>query len=212
MNFSINPFSNQFLKAKNTKNDAVEQQVSRNSQGVSQEELQLIDAAQNLYANQPHNPAASFATNQIAFRNIFSNKFQKISVYREMSFFPEIVEALNWISNEAITADEHGNFVKLIIKKDIPAREEKFIRKTFDYIVNDVLKFDELGWKLFRTWLIESELFVEKILNDDGNRLIGVKMLPATNTYPIYEGNVIKKFVQTTKKTNYNQIQQNQET
>jgi len=37
-------------------------------------------------------------------------------------------------------------------------------------------------------------------------------MLPATNTYPIYEGNVIKKFVQTTKKTNYNQIQQNQET
>lgn len=212
MNFSINPFSDRFLKAKNSKSEAIEQQISRNSQGSSQEELQLIDAAQSLYSNQQYNPAASFASNQIAFRNTFSNKFQKISLYREMSFFPEIVEALNWISNEAITADEHGNFVKLIIKKEIPAREEKFIRKTFDYIVNDVLKFDELGWKLFRTWLIESELFVEKILNDDGNRLIGVKMLPATNTYPIYDGNVITKFVQTSKKTNYQQISQNQET
>ena len=52
---------------------------------------------------------------------------------------------------------------------------------------------------MFRTWLIESELFVEKIMNDQGNRIIGFKILPATNTYPIYDGNVIKKYVQNAK-------------
>jgi len=123
-----------------------------------------------------------------------------------MSFFPEIVDALNMICNEAITADDKGNFVKLRIKKDIPAREEKHIRKVFDYIVSEVLKFDERGWKMFRTWMVESELFVEKIMNDEGTRIIGIKILPATNTYPIYDGNVIKKFVQTTKRQTYNDV------
>ena len=211
MNFNINPFSQQFLKAKNSLTDSNEEQMSRNSQGVSQEELQLIDATQNLYANTYYSPAGSFSSSQAAFRNIFSNKFQKIGIYREMSMFPEIVDALNKVCDEAITANEKGDYIRLIIKKEIPAREEKHIRKVFDYIVNEVLKVDRHCWKMFRTWLIESELFVEKIMNDQGNRIIGFKILPATNTYPIYDGNVIKKFVQTTKKATYNNVQANQD-
>lgn len=211
MNFNINPFSQQFLKAKNSLTDSNEEQMSRNSQGVSQEELQLIDATQNLYANTYYSPAGSFSSSQAAFRNIFSNKFQKIGIYREMSMFPEIVDALNKVCDEAITANEKGDYIKLIIKKEIPAREEKHIRKVFDYIVNEVLKVDRHCWKMFRTWLIESELFVEKIMNDQGNRIIGFKILPATNTYPIYDGNVIKKYVQTTKKATYNNVQANQD-
>ena len=207
MNYSINIFSDKFMKAKNRKDEVADEQISRNSQGTSQEELMLIDAQNSLYSNNYYQPAGNFTVNQAqAFRSIFSNKFQKISIYREMSFFPEIVDALNMICNEAITADDKGNFVKLRIKKDLPAREEKHIRKVFDYIVSEVLKFDERGWKMFRTWLVESELFVEKIMNDEGTRIIGIKILPATNTYPIYDGNVIKKFVQTTKRQTYNDV------
>ena len=147
MNFNINPFSQQFLKAKNSLTDSNEEQMSRNSQGVSQEELQLIDATQNLYANTYYSPAGSFSSSQAAFRNIFSNKFQKIGIYREMSMFPEIVDALNKVCDEAITANEKGDYIRLIIKKEIPAREEKHIRKVFDYIVNEVLKVDRHCWK-----------------------------------------------------------------
>ena len=113
MNFNINPFSQQFLKAKNSLTDSNEEQMSRNSQGVSQEELQLIDATQNLYANTYYSPAGSFSSSQAAFRNIFSNKFQKIGIYREMSMFPEIVDALNKVCDEAITANEKGDYIKL---------------------------------------------------------------------------------------------------
>jgi hypothetical protein len=116
--------------------------------------------------------------------------------------FPEIVDALNTICDEAITPDEKGEFVKLVINREIPLREEKHIRRVFDYINNDVLKFKTRGWEFFRTWLVESELYLEKILNDKGTKIIGVKMLPAANTYPIYEGAVIKKYVQTTKRVN----------
>lgn len=209
MQISINPFSEYFLKAKTKADITREEQIVRNSQGVSHEESMLVGASENLYGSHYSTPVGEFHSNQAAFRSIFSNKGQKINTYREMSMFPEINGALTFISDEAITKDEHGKYVKLIIKKDIPTREEKHIRNVFDYIVDEVLKFDKNGWKLFRNWLIESELFIEKILNDEGNRIIGMKVLPAANTYPVYEGNVIKRYVQTTKKVSLKSLQYN---
>lgn len=210
---NYNPFSQYFLRAKNKADEEVERQIIKNSQGVSLEQSLLIDASQNLYGSVGSVPGAEFMTNQAAFRAIFSSKPQKIAIYREMSNFPEVVDALNIITDEAVTKDDEGNVVKLKIKQELPLREEKHIRKVFDYIVNEVLKFDERGWKMFRTWLIEAELFVEKILDDSGKRIIGVKILPAGNTYPYYEGNIIKKYVQSTKRiTSRNYANQSYET
>jgi hypothetical protein len=200
---NLNPFAAHFLRSKNKAEQEVETQVVKNAQGVSQEEMQLYDAASNVYTGYGNTGAgAGFSSMQTAFKMIFSNKIQKISTYKEMSFFPEIVDALNTICDEAITPDEKGEFVKLVINREIPLREEKHIRRVFDYINNDVLKFKTRGWEFFRTWLVESELYLEKILNDKGTKIIGVKMLPAAHTYPIYEGAVIKKYVQTTKRVN----------
>ena len=203
MNINLNPFSSFFLRSKNKIEAEREDQMQRNSQGISQEEEVLIDAMQTAYSGgNNYGIAGNFNSTNTAFRSVFSNKTQKIVTYKEMSYFPEIVDALSIICDEAITPDEYGHYVKLKILKEIPAREEKHIRKVFDYIYNDVLKFEKRGWEMFRSWLIESELFLEKVLNDKGTKIVGVKVLPAANTYPIYEGNVIKKFVQTTKKVN----------
>lgn len=49
---------------------------------------------------------------------------------------------------------------------------------------------------------VESELFLEKVLNDKGTKILGIKLLPASTTYPIYEGPVITKYAQTTKRVN----------
>ena len=51
MNIGINPFSHNFLKARNKFDQETDDQVVRNSQGVSQEESMLIDASQNLYGS-----------------------------------------------------------------------------------------------------------------------------------------------------------------
>ncbi len=37
MNYSINIFSDKFMKAKNRKDEVADEQISRNSQGTSQE-------------------------------------------------------------------------------------------------------------------------------------------------------------------------------
>jgi len=200
MNIGINPFSHNFLKARNKFDQDTDDAIVRNSQGVSQEESMLIDASQNLYGSYSSSPNAMFTSNQAAFKSIFASKAQKIATYRDMSFFPEISNALDTICDEAITPDEHGKYVKLIIKKDLPTRDEKHIRKMFDYIVDEVIKFDQRGWNLFRMWLIDSELFLEKVMNDQGTRIIGMKVLPAVNTYPIYKGTTIEKYVQSTKR------------
>lgn len=204
LSFNYNPFSQGFLKAKNTLDVERERQLNTNSQGVSEEQMRVADVASSI---NPYGvgtvPGADFTAAPAAFRAVFSSKPNKIATYREMSYFPEIIDALNIISDEAITKDDSGNFVKLKIKADLPEREKKHINKTFEYIVSQVLKIDDRGWKLFRTFLIDSELFLEKILNDDRTKIIGAKLLPAQSTYPVYDsGNVITKFVQHARKNN----------
>jgi hypothetical protein len=128
---NLNPFAAHFLRSKNKAEQEVETQVVKNAQGVSQEEMQLYDAASNVYTGYGNTGAgAGFSSMQTAFKMIFSNKIQKISTYKEMSFFPEIVDALNTICDEAMTPDEKGNFVKLNINKELPLREQKHIQRT----------------------------------------------------------------------------------
>jgi len=197
---SLNPFSEYFWRSKNKAELERDEQSIRNSQGVSQEEDMLTAASMNAYNAGYSSNSADFTSMSVAFKSVFSNKTQKVATYNEMSYFPEIQDAINTIADEAITPNELGEYVKLKILKEIPLKEEKYIRKTFDYLVSDVLKFNTRGWEMFKTWLIESELFVEKVLNDKGTRIISIKLLPATTMYPIYEGNIIRKYVQTTRK------------
>jgi len=188
----FNPFSKFFLDSKYKQEEDREIQGIKNAQGISTEDYEFFGVdGSNRSAN-------AFGQNntQAIFRSSFMNKQQKIAMYREMSNFPEINDALDTICDEAITSNEDGQYVDLIITKEIPAREERFIRKTFDYVVNDVLKFQKNGWEYFRRWLIESELFLEMVLNNEGNKIIRVRALPAAITQPVYEGTVIRKYVQ----------------
>lgn len=194
----FNPFSKYFLDSKYKQEEDREIQGIKNAQGISTEDYEFFGAGSN------NRDIAAFGLNntQALFKTTFLNKQQKIAMYREMSNFPEIKDAIDTICDEAITSNEDGEYVSLIINKEIPAREERIIRKTFDYIVNDVLKFHKHGWEYFRRFLIESELFLEMVLNDDGNKIIRVRALPAAITTPVYEGTVIRKFVQQPNPTN----------
>jgi len=187
-----NPFSKFFLDSKYKQEEEREIQGIKNAQGISTEDYEFFGS------DGSNKNMAAFGLNntQALFKTSFTNKQQKISLYREMANFPEIKDAIDTICDEAITSNEDGKYVDLLINKELPAREERFIRKTFEYVVNDVLKFHKNGWEYFRRWLIESELFLEMVLNNDGNKIIRVRALPAAITQPVYEGTVIRKYIQ----------------
>lgn len=187
-----NPFSKFFMKSRLASEDDIEEQYVKNSQAISQEDLEF----DMLYGRQ-NSQGFGITNSQAIFKTIFTSKQQKIAIYREMANFPEIKDSIDTICDEAITANESGKYIGLQIIEEIPLREEKIIRNTFNYIVNDVFKFKERGWDLFKRWLIESEIYLEVILDKNGTKIIGVKPLPAAITNPVYDGNVIKKFVQT---------------
>lgn len=187
-----NPFSKFFMKGRLASEDDNEEQYIKNSQAISQEDLEF----DMLYGRQS-SQGFGITNSQAIFKTIFTSKQQKIGIYREMANFPEIKDSIDTICDEAITANENGQYIGLQINEEIPLREEQLIRKTFNYVVNDVFKFKDRGWDLFKRWLIESELYLEVVLNKEGTKIIGVKPLPAAITNPIYEGNVIKKFIQT---------------
>lgn len=187
-----NPFSKFFLKSRLASEDDMEEQYIKNSQGISQEDLEF----DMLYGRQS-SQGFGIVNTQAIFKTIFTSKQQKIAIYREMANFPEIKDSIDTICDEAITANENGQYIGLQINEEIPLREEQIIRRTFNYVVNDVFKFKERGWDLFKRWLIESELYLEVILDKGGTKIIGVKPLPAAITNPVYEGNVIKKYIQT---------------
>jgi len=200
----FNPFSKFFLDSKYKQEEDREIQGERNAQGISSEDYEFFGSGAS-----SNKDLAAFGINntQALFKTSFFNKQQKISLYREMSNFPEIKDAIDTICDEAITSNEDGRYVDLVINKELPAREERIIRKTFDYVVNDVLKFQKYGWEYFRRWLVESELYLEMVLNNDGNKIIRVRLLPAAITHPVYEGSVIKKFIQQPMPVNTNSQQ-----
>ena len=196
---SENPFSKFFrfgrLVDDNIKN---EKEKAVNSQGFSQEQ---IDFGYSSFMNFGYAEGdANYGLSSIAiqFDQYFRLKSQRIFKYREMSNYPDINDGLDMICDEAMVEDSDGDYIKLKLQEEVPEHIEEQLRDMWSYILNDVLSFKETGWELFRRWLIDGELYLELILNDDGDDIIDFKMLPAFTMTPVYDDNsTIAGFVQT---------------
>ena len=191
----INPFSKPFLNNKKLDDDIIKQ-LENNSQGQDVTEYDL----QNMgLGNSPVVGAGygGFSTQTIDFNAIFSSKKARISLYRTMSLYPEIGEAVDDICNDGIVQDHEGTILHLNIKKELPNRIEKKFMEDFTNISENVIKTDNVHG-LFKKFVIEGELFLEWILNNKKDRIIGYKVLPAFTTFPVYgTTGEIKGFLQT---------------
>jgi len=194
----IFPFNrvSRFFQTGREKEDALEYQQMKNSQGMSQEEFDKSNflSYENLFNS---NQAASYVG--VSFENYFANKVQRIMKYREMSLYPEISDALDMLCDEAIVDNPNGDIVSLTIKEELPSNIERQIREEWKYLLTEVFAFNERGWDFFKKWLVEAELYVELILNDKANSIIGIKILPAHSMVPVMENNKIVAFLQTRK-------------
>ena len=186
-----NGFMRFFNKNRGHANEIENERVF-NSQGISQEELVYGSA----YSKDKENPYGGISTINIQFDQYFQTKAAKIAKYREMSYYPEIANALDMITDEAVVPDDNGKLVTLSLRKEVPEHIEEELRKIWDYLVTDVFSFNETSWEMFYRWLVEGELYLELILNENGNNIIGIKILPPFTMYPIYRENQIIAFIQ----------------
>ena len=191
--FLFNPFA-RFFRQSRPEEEKLKKQEIENSQGVSQEQ---IEAANFLNYDYLANPGSSITFVGIQFEQYFGTKRGRIQKYRQMARFPIINDALNQICDDAIVDNPDGDSLNLEILEEIPEHIEDEIRKIWKYLIYKVFKFNERGWDLFRKWLIEAELYVEVILNEKGNDIVGIKILPAHTMMPVYEEGKIKAYMQT---------------
>lgn len=190
--FLYNPFARYFKKSRPEKEEKTQEEI-QNSQGISQEELDISNFINYDYLASPGSAVTYIG---IQFEQYFGSKAGRIQKYREMTRYPIINDAVNQICDEAIVENADGQILELEINEEMPEHIEDEIRKIWNYVVTDVFKFNERGWDLFRKWLVEAELYIELVLNDEGNNIIGIKVLPAHTIMPIYEENKISGFMQ----------------
>jgi hypothetical protein len=204
--FFDNNFAKYFKRGR-FEDDREQRDASNNSQGYSQEEIDFGRAQDSRnydsMQGQVGGAQAGMSSINIQFEQYFVNKSQRIAKYREMSYFPEISDALDIICDDAICEDSSGRIVNLEIQKELPDHIHDEIRKHWEYLLVEVFGFNETAWDLFRKWLVEAELYCELVLNNEGNDIIDIKILPAHTMVPVYS-NVgdIDTFVQTIKPIN----------
>ena len=197
----LNPFSPTFWRITDTSaEETFVHQSIQNSVGFGEtDEMALVkDELKAMFNSQGNGTDYDVAKSlsQAEITTTAMNKTMRIRQYREMEGFPEISDALDYIGDEAICVDEENRVATLEVRRNLPPDIKRIVLAEWDYITMDVLKLHENGWDYFRRWLVDSELFLEKILNDSRDRIIKTKQLNPTITWPIYSGEEIMYFVQ----------------
>ena len=190
----LNPLARLFNKNRGQQNDLENEKIFQ-SQALSDEQLMY---GNSLYHqdNQSSLDGGGAVTINVQFDQYFQTKTSRIVKYREMSFYPEISNALDMITDEAIIEDEKGKIAYLELRKEVPEHIEEELKKLWDYTCNDLFSLNETSWEMFNKWLIEGELYIELVLNDHGNNIINTKILPSFTMYPIYRENQVIGYIQ----------------
>lgn len=187
--------------AKNAiKEDLEEEEVfEKNSQGVSDEEYAAFMQASKMGGFPSIDNV--FVTS-IDFSMLYESKINRVAKYREMSKYPEIGDALEYIIDDAIVEDDEGKILNLQFLKKVPRAIEKQMMEIWDQTIENVFNFRENGRNLFKRWLIDGELYLEPILSRNKKDIQSIKILPSFTMAPIYKNGMIAAFKQTLQRFN----------
>jgi hypothetical protein len=110
--------------------------------------------------------ATAFAGSFIDLEGTVRTEAELITRYRNMSLQPELVRAIDEITNEAVTRDDDGEIVKLFLDDiEISANLKKMIEAEFENI-KSLLKFNTRYFDIFRRWYIDGRLYYHAIIDD----------------------------------------------
>ena len=120
------------------------------------------------------------------------NELELITRYREMSNHPELEMAIDDIVNEAISHDDTGKTVNIVLDKlKQPEAVKKKILEEFDNILR-MLNFGNLSDDLFKRWYIDGRIYYHVIV-DDKDPKAGIQELRYIDPRKIRKVREIKK-------------------
>ena len=94
------------------------------------------------------------------------NELELITRYREMSNHPECDMAITEIVDEAISHDDKGKVVDIVLDElKQPETIKKKIREEFDNVLS-MLNFSNLADDIFRRWYIDGRIYFHIIVNE----------------------------------------------
>lgn len=120
------------------------------------------------------------------------NEIELITRYREMANHPELEMAIDDIVNEAISHDDTGRTVNIILDKlNQPQSIKKKILEEFENILK-MLNFSNLADDLFKRWYIDGRIYYH-VLVDESNPKLGIQELRFIDPRKIRKVREIKK-------------------
>ena len=120
------------------------------------------------------------------------NEIELITRYREMANHPELEMAIDDIVNEAITHDEAGRTVDIVLDNlKQPEAVKKKIKEEFENILK-MLNFGNLADDLFKRWYIDGRIYYHVVV-DESKPKEGIQELRYIDPRKIRKVREIKK-------------------
>jgi hypothetical protein len=197
-NFLTNPFTDIFKKMLPKDADEDIKALQQNSVTKNSDD-QDVDGHKSYRYGNNYDQGSGYlqhSIDYITFNEIINGKKERIKKYREMALFPEISDALDNICDDAIVQNDSGEIVSLNIEEEkFKAKDIKKIKEVNEKVISNIIKFNKNGWNLFRKFLVDGELFLEKVLASDKKHIQALKIIPAFTIIPIYENGIITKYL-----------------
>lgn len=153
----MNIFGFEILKKKDTALDSI---VSPNAQDGST----VVNTGVN---------AGGYYGMVMDLEGVIKNENDLIRRYREVATYSDCDNAIEDIVSESIVYDEEDQTVTINLQDvDVSDAIKKKIRTEFD-IVTKLLKFQECGHEIFRTWYVDGRIYYH-ILLDENNLKQGI--------------------------------------
>lgn len=119
------------------------------------------------------------------------NENDLIRKYREISQYPDCDSAIEDIVNEAIVTSDTGQTVDIVLDDTkVSDGIKKKIRDEFEEVLS-LLKFNDRGHDIFRTWYIDGRIYYN-IMLDENNKKAGITELRIIEPQKIRRVKVVK--------------------
>ena len=197
LNF-LNFLSNNFLKNEEDAQTLRELEARNNSIGLDEDQTNWSAAAGGWgsMSGDSVNPDQQ----SILFDEVFESKKQRIAFYRSMFNYPLVKKAILVMVNEMCKPNADNEVATFNITKAFADQfnktEYKSLKREFDYVINCVFGGSSKIRNLVKRWLVDGQQFLENCSNDEGSKLVGIKVLPPYCSLVVYEEGVATGYIQ----------------
>lgn len=173
---------------KNTKYKYFKRVGLRRPEAIAKNSIALSNDFNNTPYGMMHQDS-SFG--DIMYAKVSEDKPGRLRDYRSIAAYSEVADALDEICDECINYNHNNEIVCLnFINDNLKSVEKEDLQDEFNKFI-EYFDLKNKGWRYFRQFLIEGELFFENIIHSDYTKqgILAVQNLPADNIDPVY-GNI----------------------